>query len=57
MDFDFDFRIPIDIMNFQDDADFGMDHQMGQQDLVKNTFYFNFFINNIYFLTFNNLVF
>jgi hypothetical protein len=38
MDFDFDFRIPIDIMNFQDDADFGMDHQMGQQDLVKKIY-------------------
>ena len=34
-DFDFDFRIPLDIMNFQDD-DYGMDQPMaGGQDLVR----------------------
>ena len=50
MDFDFDFRIPIDIMNFQDDTDFGMDHQMGQQDLVKKksfSIYFKSYLSYI----------
>ena len=36
--FDFDFRIPLEIMNFPDD-DYGMDQPMaGGQDLVRKTF-------------------